>query len=485
MRNVFELGLCDWVHQMKVYRAKVINGKLIVSEPTDLPDGSEVDLIVSDSDQSSSSSVVERSNQKEETSDSDSSSFDKFRFQPNLYKAIRRVGFTRPTQIQNQAIPMILHRQDVIGVAKTGSGKTASFALPIIDRLLGEMDKPALKVLIVAPTRELAAQIGENIDMFTSKLPVRQVTIFGGVKQFHQVKAMNKIFQILVATPGRLLDLIGQQIISLDEVHTLVLDEADRMLDMGFLPDVKKIIEKTPEDRQTLLFTATMPMKIQELAKKFMLNPVEVRAHVEAIPVEMISQSIFLVEKKDKLRLLEFLLDEEMITRALVFTRTKHGANKLARILAKNSLQVDAIHGNKSQASRERALKNFKQGNIDILVATDIAARGLDVDDITHVVNYDMPSEQETYMHRIGRTARAGASGHAISLCSYEERRLIRSIEKHGGFNIPIMSDYPHKSPIPYDPLEKYPKNQKQKSRGLRNRNNFRLKSKRQKSRKS
>lgn len=331
--------------------------------------------------------------------------------------------------------------------------------MPILHNLLKQKNTPKKqpKVLVISPTRELAIQIGKSFDTYGKFSQVKQVTIFGGVKQKNQVDLLHDgRYPILVATPGRLLDLMRQKIITLKHVQTLVLDEADRMLDMGFIPDIKRIVSNIPHREQSLLFSATMPKEILELAKSFLKKDfVHVTGDQTSIPIDKIKQEIYFVEKSDKLELLENILSHHNISKTLIFSRTKYGADKLARKLQRKSYTIDSLHGNKSQGARQRALSNFKENRTQILVATDLAARGLDVDDITHVINYDMPSEPETFLHRIGRTARAGKSGIAISFCQEDQRKYFAPIERLLGFHIPRAIDNPvqsmHEEPLPTD----------------------------------
>ena len=376
-----------------------------------------------------------------------------------LLRAVRAAGYDEPTPIQAQAIPHALAGRDLIGCAQTGTGKTAAFALPILQHLAGSpaRRRGAIRALVLSPTRELATQIGDSFAAYGRHTGFRHIVIFGGVGQQPQVDAVRRGADILVATPGRLLDLMGQGVIRLDGVEVFVLDEADRMLDMGFIHDVRRIISALPARRQTLLFSATMPQAIQDLADSILVNPVRVTVTPQATTVEKIEQSVFFVEKKDKRALLEHLLADGAVRRALVFTRTKHGANKLAQQLERARFQAEAIHGNKSQSARERALANFKAGRIRVLVATDIAARGLDVDDVTHVINYDLPNEPESYVHRIGRTARAGAAGTAYSFCDSEERAYLRDIEKLIRLRVPVVTEHPYAAP--FEALPAHPAN--------------------------
>ena len=364
-----------------------------------------------------------------------------------LLRALRAAGYEEPTPIQQQAIPHVLNGRDLIGCAQTGTGKTAAFALPILQRL---MEKPVtrrgIRALVLSPTRELSAQIADSFTTYGRHTGLKTIVIYGGVGQSPQVEAVRRGADILVATPGRLLDLMNQGVVRLDTIEIFVLDEADRMLDMGFIHDVRRVISALPTRRQTLLFSATMPEAIQELADRILKQPEHVEVTPQATTVEKITQSVFFVAKQDKRALLEHLLADSSIRRVLVFTRTKHGANKLAQQLDRAHIQAAAIHGNKSQSARQQALDQFKAGRIRVLVATDIAARGIDVDDVTHVINYDLPNEPESYVHRIGRTARAGASGIAYSFCDAEERAYLRSIEKLIRLRVPVQNEHPYVS---------------------------------------
>ncbi|RPI97663.1 MAG: DEAD/DEAH box helicase [Chloroflexi bacterium] len=376
--------------------------------------------------------------------------FDELQLIDPLLRAVQAEGYTDPSLIQSQAIPHVLAGHDLLGCAQTGTGKTAAFALPILQRLSAHPTQGAryLRALVLSPTRELASQIGESFDAYGRFTSLRQVTVYGGVNQKPQVDHLRRGADILVATPGRLLDLIGQGHIRLDRLEVLVLDEADRMLDMGFIHDVRRIVAKLPAQRQTLLFSATMPEEIRDLADDLLRDPIYVAVTPAASTVETIQQSIYFVEKSDKPALLEHLLRDRAMKRVLIFTRTKHGANKVARQLERASVSAEAIHGNKSQGARERALANFKAGQTRVLVATDIAARGIDVDDISHVINYDLPNEPESYVHRIGRTGRAGASGMAYSLCDTNERAFLVDIERLIQMHIPPAADYPYASAL-------------------------------------
>ncbi len=366
-----------------------------------------------------------------------------------LLRAVAAEGYTTPTPIQLQAIPYVLEGRDLLGCAQTGTGKTAAFALPILQRLVNNpRPRGNIRVLVLSPTRELATQIGDSFSTYGRHTNMKSTVIFGGVGQDAQVRAVRQGVEIVVAAPGRLLDLMGQGLIKLNNVEILVLDEADRMLDMGFIHDVRRIINVLPKQRQTLLFSATMPDDIQDLANSILIEPVKVEVTPQATTVEKIDQSIFFVEKKDKRNLLEHLLQDKAIKKVLVFTRTKHGANKVVEQLEQARIQAEAIHGNKSQTARERALANFRKGTTRVLVATDIAARGIDVEEITHIINYDLPNIPESYVHRIGRTARAGASGIAYSFCDSEERAFLRDIEKVIRMRVPVVTDHPYVSPL-------------------------------------
>lgn len=364
-----------------------------------------------------------------------------------LLKALKNEGYTTPTPIQEQSIPIVLNRKDLLGCAQTGTGKTAAFALPIL-QILHEQPVQAgprvIKALILTPTRELAIQIEESFAAYGKYTGLAHMVIFGGVPQHSQVQSLRRGVDILVATPGRLLDLIEQRHISLRDIQLFVLDEADRMLDMGFVHDVKKIIARLPQKRQTLFFSATMPPEIQRLANTILVNPEKVEVTPVSSTADTIQQALYFVEKKDKKSLLLYLLKTKSIPTALVFTRTKHGADKVAQDLTRAGIRAEAIHGNKSQNARQRALLNFKGRHTRVLVATDIAARGIDIDELTHVINYELPNVPETYVHRIGRTGRAGASGIALSFCDVEEKEFLVDIQKLISKPIPVAEDNPH-----------------------------------------
>ena len=364
---------------------------------------------------------------------------------PDLQRAVAAQGYVLPTPIQEKCIAPLLEGRDVLGCAQTGTGKTAAFTLPLLQRLSGNKRKPhrgTPRALILAPTRELAAQIGDSIRTYGRYLHLSHTVVFGGVNQFRQVQALNRGVDILVATPGRLLDLMQQGYIHLDEIEVFILDEVDRMLDMGFAPDIKRVMETIPGERQTLFFSATMPPKIAELANKMVRNPVKVSIAPDKPAVERIAQQVLFVGKKNKDALLASLLADGKIKKAIIFTQMKHAANRVVEKLDGAGVRATAIHGNKSQAARTKALHGFKRGQYRVLVATDVAARGLDVDDITHVINYDLPMEAETYVHRIGRTARAGAEGNAISFCCAEDRAYLRSIEGLLGRQVPADREH-------------------------------------------
>ena len=371
---------------------------------------------------------------------------------PPLASAVAAEGYTVPTPIQERAIPHVLAGKDLLGLAQTGTGKTAAFALPILQRLSGKpiTVKPRpIRCLVLTPTRELASQIGESFSTYGKNLPLRNTVIFGGVGMDAQKQALRSGMDILVATPGRLLDLAGQGLVDLKPLEVFVLDEADRMLDMGFIHDVKRVIAMLPRARQTLFFSATMPREAQQLADQLLKDPETVAVVPPATTAEKVDQEVFFVEKADKRALLVEVLKDSSMTRVLVFSRTKHGANRIAEHLLKAKVAAEAIHGNKSQNARERALAGFKTGRVRVLVATDIAARGIDVDAVSHVVNFDVPEVPETYVHRIGRTARAGASGMAITFCDTEERPDLRNIEKLTRQAIPVVEGHPYESSNP------------------------------------
>lgn len=363
-----------------------------------------------------------------------------------ILRALKTEGYTNPTPIQQQAIPVVLQRKDLLGCAQTGTGKTAAFAIPILQilhNLKVQRGPRHIKALILTPTRELAIQIGESFMAYGAHTGLNHLVVFGGVSQVPQVNALRHGIDILIATPGRLLDLMDQRYINLQNIDMFVLDEADRMLDMGFIHDVKKVIAKLPTKRQTLFFSATMPAEISNLADTILDNPVRVEVTPVSSTAEKVEQAIYFVDKNDKRSLLLHVLKDENIKTALVFTRTKHGADKVAKDLNRANIQAEAIHGEKSQTARQRALSMFKTGQLRVLVATDIAARGIDVNNLSHVINYEIPNVAETYVHRIGRTGRAGASGIALSFCDAEERANLKDITKLIAKNIPVIEDQP------------------------------------------
>lgn len=364
-----------------------------------------------------------------------------------LLRAIEAEGYTEPTPIQQQAIPLVLAGNDLIGCAQTGTGKTAAFSLPIL-QLLAERPRPAVKgrlprALILAPTRELAIQIEESLTTYGKHTGLKSLVVYGGVGIVPQIDSVRRGVDVLVATPGRLLDLIGQRVISLQQLEIFVLDEADRMLDMGFIHDIKKVLSHLPPKRQNLLFSATFSSEVKAVADQFLRNPLQVSVERKPEQIGSIEEWVFLVEKNDKPELLQHLIHELRIRKAIVFTRTKHGADKLSKILSRNSISAGAIHGNKSQNARQAALADFRDGRMRILVASDIAARGIDIDEITHVFNYEIPEVAETYVHRIGRTARAGAKGIAIAFCSAEERKYLMDIQKLTQRQVPVAENNP------------------------------------------
>jgi ATP-dependent RNA helicase RhlE len=368
-----------------------------------------------------------------------------------LQRAVRDSGYTTPTPIQQQAIPHLLEGRDLLGCAKTGTGKTAAFALPMLQLLSAGGRRAApntVRSLILAPTRELAAQVAESFETYGRGLKLSVAVIFGGVSQQKQVAALHRGLDVLVATPGRLVDLMGQRHARLGAVEILVLDEADHMLDLGFIPDVKRILATLPKKRQTLFFSATMPPPIQKLADGMLTHPVKIFVTPPASTLEEIEQRVHFVDRASKPTLLAELLAAPEVERALVFTRTKHGADKVTRRLLQGGISAAAIHGNKAQNNRERTLESFRAGRLHVLVATDIAARGIDVDGITHVVNFDLPNVPETYVHRIGRTGRAGATGIAISLCDREEREFLRDIERLIQRSVPVVGSDPTRTRV-------------------------------------
>ena len=367
-----------------------------------------------------------------------------------VLKAVQEQGYTTPTPIQQQAIPVVLEGKDLIACAQTGTGKTAAFAIPTLQMLHSKGHKNGngfkhIRTLVLTPTRELALQIDDSFAAYGKHTGLNHQVIFGGVPQHSQTIALRNGTDILIATPGRLLDLMNQGYVYLDHLEMLILDEADRMLDMGFIHDVKRITRVLPKERQTLLFSATMPLQIAQLAASLMKSPVKVEVTPVSSTAEKINQHVFMVDKRDKQTLLVHLLTEQDIKRTLVFTRTKHGADRIAKNLNNANIKADAIHGNKTQGARQRALENFKNGRLKVLVATDIAARGIDVDNLSHVINYDIPDIPETYVHRIGRTGRAGEDGIAYSFCDREERGALKDIHKLIAKVIPVVEEHPFK----------------------------------------
>jgi ATP-dependent RNA helicase RhlE len=379
-----------------------------------------------------------------------------------ILRSLKEEGYSKPTPIQSQAIPIILNKTDLIGCAQTGTGKTAAFAIPILQLLYNDKSfekKKKIRSLIVTPTRELAIQIDESFMAYGRHTGLTSTVVFGGVNQNPQTSALRRGVDILVATPGRLLDLMNQGFISLNSVGIFVLDEADRMLDMGFIHDVKKIISALPQKRQSLFFSATMPPEIVKLAGSIVYRPVKVEVTPSATTVDIVNQFVYFIDKGNKNSLLIELLKDEKIKTALVFTRTKYGADKVVRVLENKNIRAEAIHGNKAQNARQRALSNFKSQTTRVLVATDIAARGIDVDDLQFVINYEIPNISETYVHRIGRTGRAGANGTAISFCDAEEKPYLRDIEKLITKKIQVIDDHPF--PLIDDNPVKAPKQQR------------------------
>jgi ATP-dependent RNA helicase RhlE len=373
--------------------------------------------------------------------------FEELKVTRSILKSLDDIGFKEPTPIQEQSIPILLKRKDLLGCAQTGTGKTAAFAIPILQHLYADkhngQGRRKIKALVVTPTRELAIQISESFTAYGKYTGIRNTVIFGGVKQGAQTATLQQGVDILVATPGRLLDLMDQGYISLKDVQYSVLDEADRMLDMGFIHDIKKIIAKLPRERQSLFFSATMPPDIVRLSQQILGNPEKVSVKPEQTTAEKVDQSIYFVSKKGKPKLLVHLLENQQFDSTLVFSRTKYGADKIVKMLSKASIKSEAIHGNKSQNARQRALGNFKSGRSKVLVATDIAARGIDVEDLSLVVNYDLPNIPETYVHRIGRTGRAAASGVALSFCDAEEQAFLKDIQKLIGQKISVVEEHP------------------------------------------
>jgi ATP-dependent RNA helicase RhlE len=398
-------------------------------------------------------------------------SFNNLQLIEPVLRALSNEGYTTPTPIQEQAIPAILEKRDLLGCAQTGTGKTAAFTIPILQLMYEQKLKEhelrkqnpdqhkkqnthRIQTLILTPTRELAIQIGESIEAYGHYLPFRHKVIFGGVPQYSQVQAIRSGVDIIVATPGRLLDLMQQRVLSLDQIQYFVLDEADRMLDMGFIHDVRRIIATLPSKRQTLFFSATMPNEIKQLSGMLLTNPVRVEVTPPASTVDMIQQSVYFVEKQNKMPLLIQLLKDQTIETVLIFTQMKYAADKLARSLNQAGIRTEAIHGNKTQNARQSALSNFKNRKTRVLVATDIAARGIDIDELTHVLNFELPNIPETYVHRIGRTGRAGASGIAISFCDWSEKIFLNDIQKLIKKTIPVVKGHQFDSPLMHNAPE-------------------------------
>ena len=379
-----------------------------------------------------------------------SGGFDNLKLIGPIRRAVREEKYSLPTPIQTQAIPHLLEGRDLLGCAQTGTGKTAAFALPILQRLAESkktLRPKSMHALILTPTRELAVQISDSFRTYGRYLKINHAVVYGGVKYNAQIRALSRGLDIVVATPGRLLDLFDQGHLRMDDIDVLVLDEADRMLDMGFLPDIRKIFSAIPEERQTMLFSATLPEEIVKIATRFLRDPVRVTVSPPASTVDKIDQRVLFVDRENKYDLLESILQDESLYRVLIFARTKHGSNRIVQKLSKIKVRAVALHGNKSQAARLEALKKFRDGKVRVLVATDIASRGLDVDGITHVINYELPNEPESYVHRIGRTARAGANGIAISFCDAGERGFLRDIERVTKRTVAVDEDHAFHSP--------------------------------------
>lgn len=372
--------------------------------------------------------------------------FDNLNIAPSILKALKEQNYEKPTSIQEQAIPHILNKKDVLASAQTGTGKTAAFAIPTIQLLdaAGQTGKKKIRGLIITPTRELAIQIGESYDTYAKYTNIKNTVIFGGVNQFSQVKAIRAGIDVLIATPGRLLDLMDQKIIHLRDIEYFILDEADRMLDMGFINDIKKVINQLPQTRQSLFFSATMPDNIVELSRKILTNPEKIEVSPTSSTAQTIQQKVYFTNKSDKKDLLLHVLKDPEMDQVLIFSRTKHGADRIVKGLQKVNITAAAIHGDKAQNARQRALQNFKTKEVRVLVATDIAARGIDIDKLKHVINYDIPNQPETYVHRIGRSGRAGEEGVAISICEPEENEFFTDVEKLIKLKIPVEADNPY-----------------------------------------
>jgi ATP-dependent RNA helicase RhlE len=402
--------------------------------------------------------------------------FQELQLLPSLLTTLTAQGYETPSPIQAQAIPVLLNGKDVLASAQTGTGKTAAFALPIIQRLSlqpNHSNKRMIKALILAPTRELAEQIKESFMTYTGSLNLKTAVIYGGVSQKNQEHVLKRGVDVLIATPGRLIDLMNQQLIDLHQVTYFVLDEADHMLDMGFIRDVRRIVKAIPQQRQTMLFSATIPKEILDLANELLTQPVRIEVTPPEAMIEKIEQSLYYVSKKQKTLLLRHLLKNQALQSVLVFSRTKHGANKLVKELLATGINADAIHGNKSQNQRLAALKDFKSGNVRVLVATDIAARGIDIDDLSHVINYDLPDTPETYVHRMGRTGRAGRVGEAYTFCSQEESHMLAQIKKLTKMSIPVVENQPYHTAVIPEPV--YVPAPLQQRKRNRNRNKTRV----------
>lgn len=386
-----------------------------------------------------------------------------------ILRAVSHEGYTTPTPIQQQAIPLVLQHRDLLGCAQTGTGKTAAFSIPLL-QILNELPKenegpkPRIKSLILTPTRELAIQIDESLEAYGKYLPLKHAVIFGGVSEGAQITTLRNGVDILVATPGRLLDFLNRKLVDLRSLKIFVLDEADRMLDMGFIHDVRRVITHLPQKRQSLFFSATMPPEIQKLADTILTHPAKVEVTPVSSTAEKVKQELYFVNKSNKPKLLKHILTNPEIVSALVFTRTKHGADRVAKDLVKNGIGAEAIHGNKSQNARQRALGNFKSGETRVLVATDIAARGIDVEELSHVVNYELPNIPETYVHRIGRTGRAGNAGTAISFCEPEENEYLRDIQKLINKTVPVIEQHPY--PLDFSLQQQEKEKQRETGRG-------------------
>ena len=388
-----------------------------------------------------------------------------------LLDALDEIGYVSPTPIQAQAIPYLIEGRDIIGCAQTGTGKTAAFALPILDAMAKDpwVGSRRIRALMLCPTRELATQIHDNIEQYARHLDIRSMAMFGGVSQRPQERILRRGVDILVATPGRLLDLISQGYVDLSYVQFLVLDEADRMLDMGFIRDIRKILAQIPKNRQSLLFSATIPRSIVDLSRDMLHDPVSVSITPESATVEAIEQSLMFVMRSDKRGLLTYIIEEKRPDKVLVFSRTKHGCNRIVRQLGQDGIEALPIHGNKSQGARENALRRFRNGTLQVLVATDVASRGIDVSDISHVINLDLPNEPEVYVHRIGRTGRAGQAGITIAFCDENEGEYLRAIEKMIRQDIPVDEDHPfHSEKARSRKGNKAPKKQQNRGRGRR-----------------